>query len=219
MKLAKTPTELWRADDFPSAVGTTGDMAYRGADIKYFATTKSEIKSYLERGPFQKKWTVRGELKLLDILDPATRDGIYKNAPTDVQGSMDRSFPINTNGTPYRVSKAEETAHDYAVLRYICSKGYDGYYMALQDKEGFPWFHSEVGLCGPALSKLTMAEGERGAPDRVEGKRKRNFDMSPPGSPPRIGALFGGRKKKNTRRKKKFRKTRRRTKNGVPVSV
>jgi hypothetical protein len=221
MKFVESPSELWRADDFPSTVGTTGDLAYSGAEIKYFTTTKDETTSYLKRGPFQKKWIVNGSLRLLDILDPETRKELYESAPEDIKSSMNTSFPIDPkSGNPYRVSEEGKTHHDYAVLKYICAKEHDGYYMALQDRQGIPWFHSEVGLCERALKKLTLADTERGAAPQVQGKRRRpEYSDSPPSSPVRTGALFGGRKKKNTRRKKKFRKTRRRTKNGVPVSV
>ena len=205
--------ELWRADDFHTEPGTKGDVAYRGAKIKYFATTEDEIQSYLKRGPIKKKWEVTDSLNLLDILDPTKREELYVGAPPDVKASLDIAFPKDTSGKPYRVSNPETTNHDYVVLSYICEKGYEGYYMA---KQVNPWFHSEVGLCGNALSKLTLAETERGAPNRLE-KRRRPAD-SPPGSPVRKGPLFGGRKK-NTRRKKKFRKTRRRARNGGLLSV
>lgn len=218
MKLANTPSTLWRADKFPTATGTTANVAYSGAPMKYFATMKDEIAPYANKNPHQKEWKVDGSLRLLDILDPETRDGLYNGADVRVQRSIDIAFPKDEVGTPFRFSEEDTAADDDRVLMYICSEGYDGYYTAKQLKRpSVMGFHSEVGLCADALSKLTIvgtvketapAIAERApAPQRsTEGIQGRN--------------LFGfGRKKKNTRRKKKFRKTQRRTKNGVSVSV
>lgn len=214
--------ELWRADDFHTEPGTTGSDAYAGAPMKYFATQKEEIQSYVrsKKSPFQKRWEVTGELNLLDILDPTKREELYVGAPSDVKTSLDIAFPKDSNGKPYRVSKPETTNHDYAVLSYICEKRYDGYYMAKQEQSlNIEEFHSEVGLCGSALSKLTLAEELKETAQGINPKRRRTeYPDSPPGSPVRKGALFGGRKK-NTRRKKKFRKTRRRARNGGLLSV
>jgi len=215
--------ELWRADDFHTAIGTTGSDAYAGAPMKYFATEKEEIQSYVrtKKSPFQKRWEVTANLNLLDILNPTKREELYVGAPSDVKASLDIAFPKDSSGKPYRVSKPETTNHDYAVLSYICEKGYDGYYMAKQEQNlNIEEFHSEVGLCGSALSKLTLAEELKETAQGIEKKRRRTeYPDSPPGSPVRKGALFGGRKKKNTRRKKKFSKTRRRARNGGLLSV
>jgi hypothetical protein len=218
MKLAKTPTELWRADKYATAAGTTADVAYSGAPMKYFATMKDEIGTYANKNPHQKQWKVTGPLRLLDILDPETRDGLYEGADVRVQRSMDIAFPKDESGTPFRHSEEDTAVDDDRVLEYVCGQGYDGYYTAKQvARQGVMGFHSEVGLCGDALKNLTMLGTVKDTAPAIP-------DRAPPPSRNTEGIqgrnLFGfGRKKKNTRRKKKFRKTRRRTKNGVLVSI
>jgi hypothetical protein len=219
MKLANTPSTLWRADKFPTATGTTANVAYSGAPMKYFATMKDESAPYANKNPHQKQWEVSGSLRLLDILDPETRDGLYEGADVRVQRSMDIAFPKDESGIPFRHSEEDTAADDDKVLMYICSEGYDGYYTAKQmARLGVMGFHSEVGLCGDALSKLTIVgtvkETAPSIPDRAPAPQRITEGIIQGRN------LFGfGRKKKNTRRKKKFRKTRRRTKNGVSVSV
>jgi len=219
MKLATTPTELWRADKYATAAGTTADVAYSGAPMKYFATMKDEIGTYANKNPNQKQWKVTGSLRLLDILDSATRDLLYEGADVRVQRSMDIAFPKDEGGTPFRHSEEDTAADDDRVLTYICQEGYDGYYTAKQiARPGVMGFHSEVGLCRDALKNLTMVgtvkdtapaiPGRAPPPSRsIEGIQGRNL----------FG--FGRRKKKNTRRRKKFSKTRRRARNGGLLSV
>jgi len=217
MKLAQLPTELWRADKFPTASGTTASVAYSGAPMKYFATMKDEIVPYANKNPHQKQWKITGSLRLLDILDPATHDLLYEGADVRVQRSMDTAFPKDESGTPFRHSEEDTATDDDRVLMYICQQGYDGYYTAKQvARQGVMGFHSEVGLCGDALKNLTMVGTVKDTAPAIQ-------DRPPPPSRNTDGIqgrkLFGGRKKKHTRRKKKFKTTRRRTKNGVSVSV
>jgi len=216
MKLANTPSELWRADKFPTSAGTIASVAYSGAPMKYFATTKDEIATYANKNPYQKQWRVTNPLNLLDILDTSTRDGLYNGADVRVQRSMDIAFPLDESGTPYRYSEEDTASDDDRVLQYICSLGYDGYYTAKQiARPGVLKFHSEVGVCGSALATLRLetqvSETAPALPDRPVAPSRNVGEIQG-------RRLFGG-KKKNTRRKKKFKTTRRRRRNGVLVSI
>jgi hypothetical protein len=71
------------------------------------------------------------------------------------KASLNFSFPINKN----KVSRESDFKPDDTVLRGLCALGYDGYYMKnLTNNEGGYVFHSEIGLCRNAFSKIELKE-------------------------------------------------------------
>ena len=157
--------DLWRADK-------TAARNYSGAPIKYFALTEKNADIYLNSAhrEFMKQWKVKdGEsLKLINILDRETRNSLGTALPNP---HFNIAFPIR-NGKVSRVSTENTKASDDAALLALCELGgYDGYSMEpIKDV-----FHSEVGLCAPALEKLEMhSSGRKRAPNLTRSKRPRN---------------------------------------------
>jgi hypothetical protein len=158
--------DLWRADK-------TAARNYTGAPIKYFALTEANANIYLNSAhrEFMKQWRVKeGEsLKLINILDRGTRNSLGAAMP---KPHFNIAFPIKNN-TVSRVSTENTKASDDAVLLALCELGgYDGYIMEPIKNV----FHSEVGLCAPALKKLELYSSKR--------KRAPNLTRSrgPPGN-------------------------------------
>lgn len=123
-------------------------------EFKYFTLYEDELKAYTkENMPWMKKWQPQSELVLVDILDMPTRKTLAELINSE---SLDFSFPIMGNKVS-RVSEENERHHDDAVLKALCDLGLDGYYMKRISKNNGEYvFHSEVGLCRKAFSKLRV---------------------------------------------------------------
>ena len=236
------PTSLWRADPHPTALNTLASVAYMRegteAPMKYFTTQMEEIRGYQSHNPYTKQWRILQPLNVLNMTDVATRNELFNSAPPDVQASIDIAFPIHANGNVYRYSEEHTAIHDDIVLSYICglSADIEGYLTSRQETgNGIMSFHSEVGVCRPALGKLVLENQTRTGAPPVANKR-RSFappspDIRPPrpplgfdsepeeGGPPVLkrsrGFLdFGsGRRRRRTNRRRKNMKRRRTSKN------
>lgn len=150
--------KLYRANKTRSNKNIFASVNYRGAPRKYFTLRKNELNAYTKKGTtYKKTWNVLSDLKLVDILDPKTRQNLEKYFNTRKEKmALNNAFPIRNN-VPSRNSSNVNI--DNIVLDKICELGYDGYYM-----ETISAFHSEVGLCARALDKLKLAE----KPEKVE---------------------------------------------------
>ena len=187
-----SPSFLWRADKESTAPNTLASVAYHGAQIKFFTTKKEEIREYATKSPYEKQWQILEPLNLLDIMNVPTRDELFNNAPSEIQNSIDIAFPKDEDGNVFRYSEAETASHDYKVLNYICTlpSGVDGYFMARQAgrnngaRQIIP-FHSEVGLCRPALSKLILKSQEINNPPDIVRQRPSASDYKRTRSPDR----------------------------------
>jgi hypothetical protein len=194
---------------------------YNGASIKFFALTERNTNSYAKNAKFLKKWEVKqgNQLILLDILDIPTREAL---AEIIGHSALNIAFPIRydndyevvqpeSRGNPQSVNNAmymqKKITHigrysnsnpatgnpDYDVLKAICSLGIvDGYYM-----EPVENFHSEIGLCGKALSKLKLVSTSRSSAyippiNKIRKTRSRIFN--------------GGKKFRKARKTRKLRR-------------
>ena len=142
---------LWRADKNSSSI-------YSNTNIKYFALSEPEIQTYVERAhrQYKKHWATKmgQELNLVNILDLKTRMALDDN-PKMSKEALKNSFPVNKG----KVSRVSDFKPDDTVLRGLCSLGYDGYYMKnLTNNKGNYVFHSEIGLCRNAFSKIELKE-------------------------------------------------------------
>ncbi len=230
-KITSAPGYLYRIDKDEHNI-------YKGATIKFFALTERNTNSYTKNknAKFLKKWEVKqdNQLILLDILDIPTREAL---AELIGHSALDIAFPIRYS-KDYKVIQPESNSNsqslnnamymnknithigrysnsnpatgnpDYDVLKAICSLGIvDGYYM-----EPVENFHSEIGLCGKALSKLKLVSTSRSLAyippihniTRVESKIKNLQTEANTKVVPR--RLFGG--KKTYKKHIKARKTR-----------
>jgi hypothetical protein len=172
--------KLFRANNKRSTVGNRASNSYARAPMKYFTLNEGELQAYTKHGkPFKKTWQPTSDLILIDILDIQTRIALAKHVPSD---SLDIAFPIEGNKV-FRRSNEDTRNHDDTVLSAICQikdNGgrplYDGYYMNAihPNNNNSPSFHSEVGLCAHALSKLRLNTEERNAvPPRAPTKKRR----------------------------------------------
>ena len=168
IKTIRYTGELYRADRTIARIGNSAANNYREAPMKYFTLHKHETSAYTQYGmPFVKTWTVSEDkpLILIDIMNRTTRNSIKTEIGTD---AFNIAFPINAAGNVYRVSE-ENTKHmNNTALRTICQLGqgelgkYDGYIMQTQqERNSVGFFHSEVGLCPSAFSKLKLSSVER----------------------------------------------------------
>lgn len=141
--------------------GNLASKNYEGAQLKYFSLSENGTKSYQQEGvSIVKEWELNqnsDKIKLVDILDLSTRIKLKeKFTTTEEKKALEKAFPIVDNSRVSRNSR--KTEEDNIVLKKICNMGYDGYYMTGPDinKEASHSFHSEVGLCRSALSKLKL---------------------------------------------------------------
>jgi hypothetical protein len=148
--------KLFRANTQNYRVGSLASNNYRNAPIKYFTLDKNEIKAYTKYGkPFEKTWNAR-DLNLVNILDLSTRQRLESLFNQNQKRSLRIAFPI-VNGEVSRISEENSKTDDDTVLKALCELGFDGYLM-----EKIPnRFHSEVGLCPTAFSKLTLLDSKR----------------------------------------------------------
>lgn len=131
---------------------------YSNAPFKYFTLNKNELKAYTKYGmPFMKTWRPQEDLVLVDILHKPTRDALAKIIGSE---SLNVAFPLNGN-TVSRISNENTRVYDDNVLRSICDLGLDGYYMKRLANNNKIVFHSEVGLCKRAFSKLRIEDIEK----------------------------------------------------------
>lgn len=142
---------LWRADK-------NGSRTYSNTNIKYFALTEPEIQTYVEKAhrKYKKHWVTKDTkiLNLVDILDLRTRKAL-ELMPEISKEALNFSFPIKNN----KVSRESDFKPDDTVLRGLCKLGYDGYFMKnINNNKGNYIFHSEVGLCKDAFSKIKLEE-------------------------------------------------------------
>lgn len=144
---------LWRADKNSSS-------NYSNKNIRYFALSEPEIQTYVEKAykQYKKHWVTKvgKTLNLIDILDFKTRMVLDENPKMSKEALKD-SFPVNEKKN--KVSRVSDFKPDDIVLRGICALGYDGYYMKnLTNNQGNYIFHSEIGLCQSAFSKIELKE-------------------------------------------------------------
>jgi hypothetical protein len=172
--------KLFRANTTRSTVGNRASNSYAGAPMKYFTLNEGELQAYTKYGkPFKKTWKPTSDLILIDILDMPTRKVLETYVSSE---SLNTAFPIIRNKVSRR-SNEDTRNHDDAVLSAICqirdNRGaplYDGYYMKAihPNNNNSPSFHSEVGLCAHALSKLTLnSEKKNIVPPRAPAKKRR----------------------------------------------
>ena len=161
---------LYRANKTPANKNIFASVNYRGAPRKYFTLRKNELNAYTKKGTtYKKTWKVLRDLKLVNILDPDTRQNLeYYFETRKEKKALNNAFPVK-NSRPSRNSFNVKV--DDIVLDKLCELGYDGYYM-----ETISAFHSEVGLCSSALDNLKLVEKseEIVAPKNVENKRRNN---------------------------------------------
>jgi hypothetical protein len=170
VKILKPNEILYRANSSKSEYFSTkaepGNLAsinYDEAPVKYFTLSEKGTESYSNNGvSVLKAWELKNEnpenkIKLIDILDLSTREKLEELFTTNEEKkTFKKAFPI-VNGRVSRNSKS--TKKDNIVLNKLCTlNDYDGYYMSGFDinPEAKHSFHSEVGLCGRALSKLKL---------------------------------------------------------------
>ena len=175
--------KLFRANNKRSTVGKRASNSYAGAPMKYFTLNEGELKAYTKYGkPYKKTWTPTSDLILIDILHKDTRQKLSTYVPTAAP-SLNIAFPIIGNKV-LRRSNEDTRGHDDTVLSAICEMKnqngiplYDGYYMKAinsnNNNNNSPSFHSEVGICAHALSKLTLNKEEQNmVPPRAPMKKK-----------------------------------------------
>jgi len=152
IKIKVFKEKLYRANKTPANKNIFASVNYKGAPRKYFTLRKNELNAYTKKGITHKKtWNVTSDLKLVDILDPDTRQNLEEYFITSREiNALKSAFPIRKRG-PSRNSNNVKV--DNIVLDKLCELGYDGYYM-----ETISAFHSEVGLCQTAFDKLKLAE-------------------------------------------------------------
>ena len=167
IKIVKYSGSLWRADKNSST-------RYSNTNIKYFALSEPEIQTYVEKAhnPYKNHWiTKEGQiLNLVDILDLSTRKSL-ELMPEMSKNALNFSFPVNKN----KVLRESDFKPDNTVLRGICALGYDGYFMKNLTNKGDYIFHSEIGLCRSAFSKIELKETKinRSVAPTVPNRKKR----------------------------------------------
>ena len=156
-KLMEYSKQLFRADPV-EGVARNGATHYARDALHFFTTQKSEVAPYTRKGKtYTKTWATTEPLILLDIMDLKTRLFLETHIS---KANLDASFPIR-NGKVYRNSETETAKIDGQIVFDICmlkdKLGADGYFMERQEAgNGFPTFHSEIGLCNHAFGKLTL---------------------------------------------------------------
>jgi hypothetical protein len=148
---------------------------YKNAPVKYFTLTNKEVNAYTKYGTtYKKSWTINTPLKLVDILDLSTRTELEKYfVSKNEKNALNSAFPININNS-YVSRNSTNVNIDNIVLEKLCSMGYDGYYMKTINA-----FHSEVGLCKNALSKLKFNTSTKViAPTRVNKYKKPSYSRN-----------------------------------------
>jgi hypothetical protein len=170
---------------------------YKNAPMKYFTLKRSNVEPYTSEGTtYIKNWNVTSELSLVDILDLRTRELLENKFKTNIlfKNAINAAFPIN-EGKVYRISSSNE--EDNKVLEKICELGYDGYYMNVEGKN--MGFHSEIGLCKRAFSKLKLSKNaeRKSMPEKTRKRSKLEYynknikQISPIKRSPFRGSLFG----------------------------
>lgn len=161
---------LYRANKTSANKNIFASVNYRGAPRKYFTLRKNELNAYTKKGTtYKKTWKAIDNLRLVDILDPETRQNLEEYFETRKEKkALNNAFPIKNN-IPSRNSFNVKI--DNIVLDKLCELGYDGYYMTTISA-----FHSEVGLCSDSLNKLRLAENseESIAPENIQTKQRNN---------------------------------------------
>jgi hypothetical protein len=183
LKLVRIADPIFRANKSTFRVGLLASNNYRNAPMKYFTLNEKELSAYTKYGkPYKKKWQPTEELVLIDILDLSTRKALEEMIGSE---SLNIAFPITGNKVS-RVSEEHTRIHDDNVLRAICAldDSIDGYYMKRLTKKDLNnegqnkyVFHSEVGLCPRAFSKLRLESVQRSlndVPIRKRTRRNRN---------------------------------------------
>ncbi len=154
-KIIRYAGPLYRADRTTYRVGASAKNDYSSAPVKYFTLDESELTTYVKHGmPYKKTWVPIQELILVDILHKPTRKALELFIGAE---SLNIAFPIRGNNV-IRISEEDTKIHDDIVLKSLCATGlFDGYYMnRLHNSNGKYIFHSEVGICPIAYSKLRL---------------------------------------------------------------
>ncbi len=176
----KHKNKLFRANNRNSTIKNKASKAYPGAPMKYFTLNEGELSAYTKYGkPYKKTWRATDDLILIDILNKNTRHELAAQLP-EIAESLDIAFPIIGNKVMRRSNEDTQT-HDDNVLSGICNiksnSGaplYDGYYMkSISGNNNEPSFHSEVGLCAHALSKLELNSSKKNTIPPPAPKKKK----------------------------------------------
>jgi hypothetical protein len=174
IKILEKGKKLYRANksNAKNAKNTTikASNNYKGLPFKYFTLTKNETNTYKKYGTtYTKSWLVTDNINLIDILNYDTRLQLEnKFTKPREKMALNSAFPIKHN----TVSRNSNVDIDNIVLNKICELGYDGYYMRRLNNNGSYVFHSEVGLCSSAFSKLQLTNSEKkNMPNRLTKKK------------------------------------------------
>jgi hypothetical protein len=171
LKIIKFNNFLYRADPYKIT-------NYKGANIKYFTQNKKETNTYANYYARQGSlayittWKPIEDLILIDILHKPTRIALSELIG---KKSLDISFPIIGNIVS-RISEEDTKNEDYKVLKDICSLNIaDGYIMnKLENNNGKYVFHSEIGLCSNAFSKLELISSVKNLKNPPAPKTRKN---------------------------------------------
>lgn len=150
---------VYRANNFNTKIKTKNGRdviasnTYKGAPVKYFTLTEKELNAYTKKNTtYKKTWEVTDTIRLVDILDLETRKELAKKFNRIQVSALNTAFPVEENVVSRNSVNVDI---DNIVLKALCELKYDGYYM-----DTIKAFHSEVGLCPSAYSKLKLVKSE-----------------------------------------------------------
>lgn len=201
---------LFRADsnEIKSGISASVVPSYVDAPIKYFTLHPEELHTYFKTRDYTYKTTwYAKDLVLVDLFHLPTRTFLYSSPVFSDEDRMafDTAFPLDRMGRVYWKSKPKSAHLDYVLLNALCRVGgFDGYYMETQQSrrnggvKPFPGFHSEVGLCSKAFSKLTCIDSKQEVGQTLVNRNMSSAKM----------LRFNGGKHTTRRQKRKQRKQR-----------
>lgn len=173
LKIKNFSGPLFRANQTTYTPGISANILYQGAPMKYFTIKKNETSAYTKYGrPYIKTWQPTSNLRLVDILHTPTRKALEELID---KNALNTAFPLRDNNT-HRYSNINTKNKNDKVLKGLCDLGLDGYYMdTLYNRNDKYVFHSEVGLCQNALSKLKLAyvNKNRSNPPQLNSRKRR----------------------------------------------
>jgi len=148
-----------------------GGNAFELQNNSFFGFDMDHVKQYGSVSMY----TTDVPLQVLALMEMDRSSNFYKEAPEDIQQALDKSFfKKNEKGEQLRIS---EPKYDYAVVNYLCAKGYEGYAMNSTKKtESGAYFHAELVICncnqGKQKITLTRRNEIKEAPRMAKTKRK-----------------------------------------------
>mgnify|MGYP001208829309 FL=1 len=128
------------------------------------------------------EYTINRDLKVLALMEMDETSNFYTSATPNIKNALEESFlKINEDGNRIRDSIP---AYDYAVVNYLCKKGFQGYAMHdgyKTDSKGT--FHAEIVICN-CFDTVNMRKKISQEAPRLK-KRSRSYivenrDISPP---------------------------------------